>query len=268
MSCRQRFSVGWTWREGSGSWKYNMYFPVDEVTRKIFVFWGKLYGAFLYCIPGKRGIIGKVEGWQMDLSSLFFFSIEAMKFSHQNKCFINYVSCRKWAVRNPDGTRQDSSSRVNKQVAVWPAPPSRPCRGIDHSPRTRAAPAPPYWLCWGNINNTSSNTAAPFHLHLPGPTLHPVTSALLMPKLHCHPSNVTPTLLHLQLRHLQLRGSSPQICTKGHQREIFVKSYLWGQRFLFYNIILSYVVEKRNGPPKFLGKYEENSYVKLFSVTH
>ena len=26
-----------------------------------------------------------------------------------------------------------------------------------------------------------------------------------MPKLHCHPSNVTPTLLHLQLRHLQLR---------------------------------------------------------------
>ena len=42
-------------------------------------------------------------------------------------------------------------------------------------------------------------------------------------------------------------GSSPQICTKGHQRKICVKSYLWGQRFLFYNILLSYVVEKGLG---------------------
>ena len=27
---------------------------------------------------------------------------------------------------------------------------------------------------------------------------------------------------------LVLGGSSPQICTKGHHRKIFVKSYLWG----------------------------------------
>ena len=35
----------------------------------------------------------------------------------KNKGFINYVSCRNWAVRNPAGTRLDSSSLVNKQVA-------------------------------------------------------------------------------------------------------------------------------------------------------
>ena len=58
----------------------------------------------------------------MDLSSLFIFSIvEAMRrksslVSHQNKGFINYVFCRNWAVRNPAGTRLDSSSLVNKQV--------------------------------------------------------------------------------------------------------------------------------------------------------
>ena len=34
----------------------------------------------------------------------------------KNKGFINYVFCRNWAVRNPAGTRLDSSSLVNKQV--------------------------------------------------------------------------------------------------------------------------------------------------------
>ena len=37
-------------------------------------------------------------------------------FSHTNKGFINYIFCRNWAVRNPAGTRLDSSSLVNKQV--------------------------------------------------------------------------------------------------------------------------------------------------------
>ena len=35
---------------------------------------------------------------------------------HPNKGFINDVFCRNWAVRNPAGTRPDSSSLVNKQV--------------------------------------------------------------------------------------------------------------------------------------------------------
>ena len=37
------------------------------------------------------------------------------QFSHHNKGFINYVFCRNWAVRNPAGTRLDSSL-VKKQV--------------------------------------------------------------------------------------------------------------------------------------------------------
>ena len=41
---------------------------------------------------------------------------KAPQFSHHNKCFINYVFCRNWAVRNPAVTRLDSSL-VNKQVA-------------------------------------------------------------------------------------------------------------------------------------------------------
>ena len=41
-------------------------------------------------------------------------------FPHQNKGFINYVFCRNWAVRNPAGTRLDSSL-VNKQVAMFRA---------------------------------------------------------------------------------------------------------------------------------------------------
>ena len=38
-------------------------------------------------------------------------------FPQKNKGFISYVFCRNWAVRNPAGTRLDSSSLVNKQVA-------------------------------------------------------------------------------------------------------------------------------------------------------
>ena len=32
------------------------------------------------------------------------------------KGFINYISCRNWAVRNPAETRLDSSSLVNKKL--------------------------------------------------------------------------------------------------------------------------------------------------------
>ena len=42
-------------------------------------------------------------------------------------------------------------------------------------------------------------------------------------------------------------GSSPQICTKGHQRKKFVKINFWCQWFLSYNILVSYVVEKGLG---------------------
>ena len=36
-------------------------------------------------------------------------------FLPKNKGFINNVFCRKWAVRNPAGTRLDSSRLVNKK---------------------------------------------------------------------------------------------------------------------------------------------------------
>ena len=69
----------------------------------------------------ERGSIGKLEGWWMDLPHFYFSPLNQWRetpsqFSHQNKGFINYVSCRNWAVRNPAGTRLDSSSLVNKQV--------------------------------------------------------------------------------------------------------------------------------------------------------
>ena len=47
-------------------------------------------------------------------------------------------------------------------------------------------------------------------------------------------------------------GSSPQICTKGHQRKKFVKSNFWCQCSLFYNILVSYVVEKEQGHLNFV----------------
>ena len=37
-------------------------------------------------------------------------------FRQKKRGFINYVFRRNWAVRNPAGTRLDSSSLVNKQV--------------------------------------------------------------------------------------------------------------------------------------------------------
>ena len=37
-------------------------------------------------------------------------------FPEENKGFINNIFCRNWAVRNPSGTRLNSSSLVNKQV--------------------------------------------------------------------------------------------------------------------------------------------------------
>ena len=39
----------------------------------------------------------------------------------KKKGFINYVFCRNWAVRNPAGTRLDSSRLVNKQVVYCTA---------------------------------------------------------------------------------------------------------------------------------------------------
>ena len=43
-------------------------------------------------------------------------SFQPANFPTKNKGFINYVFCRNWAVRDPTGTRLDSSSLVNKQV--------------------------------------------------------------------------------------------------------------------------------------------------------
>ena len=77
-----------------------------------------LFTAFLK----QGGSIGKLEGLQMDLSSLLFFSIESMK---RNSILVLLLKqrlhklrffCRKLAVRNPAGTMLDSSSLVNKQV--------------------------------------------------------------------------------------------------------------------------------------------------------
>ena len=74
-----------------------------------------LFAAFME----ERESIEKLEGSLMDLSSLFFFSIvEAKKRKSTlvlpyKKGFINYVSSRNWAVRNPAGTRLDYSSLVN-----------------------------------------------------------------------------------------------------------------------------------------------------------
>ena len=58
----------------------------------------------------------------MDLSPLSFSPLKQCRatsplFSHQNKGFINYVFCRKWAVTNPAGTL---CSLVNKQVVHEP----------------------------------------------------------------------------------------------------------------------------------------------------
>ena len=57
----------------------------------------------------------------MDMSPFFFSPMKAMQriatsVLHHNNGFINHVFCRNWAVRNPAGTRLDSSSLVNKQV--------------------------------------------------------------------------------------------------------------------------------------------------------
>ena len=54
------------------------------------------------------------------LSSRKTVKTSTIKISPKNKGFINYVFCRNWAVRNPAGTRLDSSSLVNKQVVAPP----------------------------------------------------------------------------------------------------------------------------------------------------
>ena len=74
-----------------------------------------LFTAFLE----ERWSIVKLEGWQMN-SSLFFFSIKAMK---RNSIigFLKYIFCRNCAVRNPAETGLDSSSLIHKQVAPLPA---------------------------------------------------------------------------------------------------------------------------------------------------
>ena len=88
---------------------------------------------FFYCLPGGKGEVSK--SWKDDEMTclyLFVFSMEEMKRNsilvfHQNKGFINYVFCRNWGVRNPAGTRLDTSSLVNKQVVykrqkIYPSP--------------------------------------------------------------------------------------------------------------------------------------------------
>ena len=57
------------------------------------------------------------------LVSTILFSIAAMQRNFtlvlpSKEGFINYVFCRNWAVGNPAGTRLDSSSLVDKQVAT------------------------------------------------------------------------------------------------------------------------------------------------------
>ena len=39
-------------------------------------------------------------------------------FPPKNKDVVNYVFCRNWTVKNPAGTRLDSSSLVNEQVGL------------------------------------------------------------------------------------------------------------------------------------------------------
>ena len=54
----------------------------------------------------------------LPLSSRKAVKTSTIQFSPKNKGFINYVFCKNWAVRNPAGTRVDSSSLVNKQVVI------------------------------------------------------------------------------------------------------------------------------------------------------
>ena len=55
---------------------------------------------------------------KLSLSSRKAVKRSSMQFHPKNKCFINYVFCRNWAVRSPAGTRLDSSSLVKKQVVA------------------------------------------------------------------------------------------------------------------------------------------------------
>ena len=86
--------------------------------------WGNLVVLLFTAFLEERGSIVILEGWLLDLSSFFFSIVEAKNRKStlvlpSNKGFINYVFWRNWAVRNPAGTRLDSSL-VNKQL-VYPA---------------------------------------------------------------------------------------------------------------------------------------------------
>ena len=62
-------------------------------------------------------------------------------------------------------------------------------------------------------------------------------------------------------------GNSPQICTKGHQRKIFVKKLPLGPMVSIFLHPFILCGGKRAEPPKFLGEYEENSMFSFFCHT-
>ena len=95
----------------------------ENVIYEPFVLMGELRWSFLSLLQWRRK-----ESEDKSIHHHFSFSIlplssrKTVKEAPANlpqkiKCFINYVICRNWAVRSPAGTRLDSSSLVNKQVA-------------------------------------------------------------------------------------------------------------------------------------------------------
>ena len=96
----------------------------ENIIYQTFFLSEKLAGASFTAFLEERGKYRKARRTMNGLVFTFFFSVEAMKRNsilviHQNKGFINYIFCRNWGVRNPAGTRLDTSSLVNKQVATY-----------------------------------------------------------------------------------------------------------------------------------------------------
>ena len=76
---------------------------------------------FFYCLPWGKGKYWKARrmtnGLVLTCFLVHWSNEEKLHLSSPiKKIFINYIFCRNWAVRNPAGTRLDSSSLVNKQV--------------------------------------------------------------------------------------------------------------------------------------------------------
>ena len=94
----------------------------ENVIYEAFVLMGELRWTFSYLLQQWRKIKVQISPLVILLVFQYFpFPGRQQRAAqpnspHQNKGFINYVFCRNWAVRNPAGTRLDSSSLVNKQV--------------------------------------------------------------------------------------------------------------------------------------------------------